>query len=197
MKARVLKQLYPRVRRGLPTLGTPEETLARYTERTESEDILDLDALVRRYTYLSGATGFVTGLPGWLLLPVVLPANVIGNAAIQLHLTMVIALAAGCDLDDPVVRHRCTNCLLGNWTDEGQSDETEEAAKRTGLKIGERVVRYAASRLVRSAAHRSARLFGLRRVPLLGGFMSAGSDIALTRHVAHCAQERFLGLPAE
>ena len=190
MKASMLKRLYPRVMNGLPVLGTPAELVMRHTDELGA---VDVDAMVRHYTVMSGVTGFVTGLPGFLLLPVALPADIVGNAAIQLHMTAAIALAGGFDPRESEIQEACMACLLEHIADPGRNEEGEELAKRSGVKVGERVVRFAASRALKHTAQRAGRRIGLGRLPVLGGLLGASTDATLTREVSRCARIRFLG----
>ena len=205
MKSQLLKPLYAKVRRGLPGLGTPADVARRFGGRTDASGVgapppADLDAAADRiaalYIGLGGATGFVGGLPGFLLLPVTLPANLIAVAALQLHLCAALAVLGGHDPEDPETRDQCIRCLLDRMDAGGPNSEDAEVATRTGLKLAERGIRYAAEKTTRLAgwAARSVvlRRTGLGRLPLVGGVLGAGSDAVVTRHVARCARAAFL-----
>lgn len=193
MKATLLKPLYQKTIQGLPLLGSPEATARRFTDDAGTHNT---DALIAYYTTLSGATGFVCGLPGFLMLPLTLPTNVVGVAALQMHMTATMAVMGDHDLNAPLTRDRCVDCLLEKVDHSGSNTEEEEVATRTGVKLAERAVRYTAEksmRLARKAAHNYVlRKVSARRLPLVGGVLGASTDAYVTRHVGQCARTKFL-----
>lgn len=196
MKATLLKPLYDRAIGGLPLMGTPADVARRFAP-TGGGDAPATDRIVAFYTGLGGATGFVCGLPGFLLMPVTLPANLAGVALIQLHMSATFAYLGGHDLDDPATRDRCIRCLLEKIDAPGRNTEEEEAASRVSVKLLERGVRLVleqTTRLAGKAARSYAlRKLGARRIPLFGGILGAGSDAYVTAHVGRCARAEFLG----
>lgn len=187
-------RLYDRVNRGLPLLGTPAEHAARLLEETGRPGPA-ADAAISLATVLGGATGFIFGLPGLLLTPITLPANVVGAAAVQLHLAATLAAIAGHDPADPATRWACVACLERKVGREGRNEPEEEVAVRAGIKVAERLVRLAGESAARGAGWAARRLVlrGVgRRIPGVGGVVGASTDGLMTRHVAACARERFL-----
>ena len=198
MKDDLFGVLYDRVLNGLPVLGTPQGLAAELLEESGRPGDA-ADAAISLATVLGGATGFVFGLPGLLLTPVTLPANVVGAAAIQLHLAATIAAIGGHDTGDPATRLACLACLEKRIGRPGHNAPPEALAARTGIKLGERALRLVAEAATRGGgwAARRVALRGLgRRIPGLGGLIGAGSDGLMTRHVGACARDRFLGAPA-
>lgn len=193
MKVHLLKPLYDKVIQGLPLLGTPADAARRFGG---SGTPRDADRIARRYIALGGAAGFVSGLPGFLLLPVTVPANLAGVAALQLHLCATLAHLGGHDINDPDTRARCIGCLLDRMDAQGENSEEAEVATRTGVKLAERGARLVAEKSIGLAKWTARRVVlgktGLGRLPLIGGVISAGSDAVVTRHVARCARARFL-----
>lgn len=192
MKRSVFRFVYGRVLRGLPGLGTPRDVAAR--ARAESPD-LDAAAarIVRTHTALGASQGFVFGLPGWLLLPVTLPANLAAAAAVQLHMAASLAALAGDAPESPEIRERCVSCLLRPAPGQPPEAEEEELARRTRGKLVERGARWAVGRGVKRVARSALRRVGVRSVPLVGGIIGGGADGWRTRNVAACAVAEFLG----
>ena len=193
MKSTLLKPLYKKAVSGLPVIGTPEDVVRRFSNGSAEDEA---DRLIGYYTSLAGATGFVGGLPGFLLMPITLPANMAGVALIQLHMSASLALMGGRDLGAADTRDECIDCLLEKISERGKNTEEEEVASRTAVKLGERAVRLlvaGASKLAGRAARSYAlRKLGARRIPLFGGFLGAGTDAYVTRYVGRCAKETFL-----
>lgn len=195
MRADIFGRVYDRVGRGLPVLGTPQALAGRLLEETGTRENA-ADAAISLATVLGGGTGFVFGLPGFLLTPVTLPANVVGAAGIQLHLAATIAAIAGHDPADPAIRSACLACLEKKVGRAGRNEPEEEMAVRAGIKVLERVLRLAGEQAARGAGWAARRVFLRRigrRIPGVGGLIGAGSDGLMTRHVGRCARARFLG----
>lgn len=194
MKSTLLKPLYKKAVSGLPVIGTPEAVARRFSNGSPGEDA---DRMIGYYTGLAGATGFVSGLPGFLLLPITLPANMAGVALIQLHMSAAMASMGGRDLGAAETRDACIDCLLEKMTESGKNTEEEEVTSRTVVKLAERGVRLllaGTSKLAGKAARSFAlRKLGARRIPLFGGFLGAGTDAYVTSYVGRCAKAEFLG----
>lgn len=194
MKAALLKPLYRKTIQGLPLLGTPADVSRRFADTADGSP--DGDRLIGLYMSLCGATGFVCGLPGFLMLPITLPTNVAGVATLQLHMSAAFAVLGGHDLHDPATRDACIGCLLEKIDESGKNTEEEEVVSRTGVKLMERGIRLVieqSARLAGKAARSLAlRKLGVRRLPLVGGVLGASSDAFVTRHVGRCAQATFL-----
>lgn len=195
----VLDRMYPSVLGGLPVLGSPQALAA---EIAATPGTLDdhVDRLVRRHIALSSATGFVSGLGGWLTLPVALPANLAGVALVQLHMAASVAALAGRDPSVPAVREAVLGCLVGVMPDDDSRTANDEAVDRVGLKLAERGLRFVVSTTLDAAtwgakklASSQVRRRALRGVPLVGGLIGAVSDGYVTLQVARAARDAFIG----
>jgi hypothetical protein len=192
----IFNGLYDRAVEGLPLLGTPEGLAERLLEETGSPAAAS-EAALSLATVLGGATGFLFGLPGFLLTPVTLPANVVGAATLQLHLAATIAALADHEPNDPATRAACLACLEKKIGRPGRNEPEQEAAFRAGIKVLERLIRLAGESAARGAGWAARRLFIRqlgRRIPGVGGIIGAGSDGFMTYHVGRSAQARFLGI---
>lgn len=198
MQSILLRPVYHRALKGFPVLGTPAEASRRFGSGGGSLESR-ADRLIAAYVGMGGATGFACGVPGILLTPITLPANVAGVAFIQMHMTAAVAALGGHDLDAIETREMCIECLLEKITDDGANTEKKEAAARTGVKLAERGARVAFGLTLGGRAARGAIVRGtvLRRVPLIGGVIGAGSDAYVTAHVGRCAKLKFLPVAAD
>ena len=201
MQAYLLHRIYPKALGGLPGLGTPIEAATRArsdaaTPRAQARSV------VARYLALSGTTGFVTNLGGWITMPVTLPANLAGVALLQLHMGQTIAALAGHDPSAPAVRGRVIACLLGDGTAEPTRTETEEAVDRVGVKLAERALRTLAGQVARTTgraavgtakwlAERRLKRLVTRGIPVVGGVIAAASDAYSTRTVSRALLDSF------
>ena len=195
----VLDRLYPSVLDGVPGLGTPE---ARASEARLGGGSLDeqVDRLVRRHVALSASAGFLSGLGGWITLPVVLPANMAAVASVQLHMAASIAALAGHDPRLPATRERVLTCLIGSGPSDPARDAEQETLDRFGLKLAERGLNLVVSSTVGAAKWGAKKVAAgrikrklFRGIPLVGGFIGAASDGYVTMKVAEAAREEFFG----
>ena len=184
MTSFLLNQLYPKAVSGLPLVDTPEKLAAPYLRRGASR--AHAEAMIGQHIALSGLTGFVTGLGGWLSMPVTLPANLAGVALLQLHMAASCAVLAGRDLNDSDTRTEVVECLLKTRKGEPNTEQ-EETLSRATVKLAEKGVRsIAKASFLWSAAAAGRRIGGriARGVPFLGGVIGAISDAYNTRIVA-------------
>ncbi|MEM1116060.1 MAG: EcsC family protein [Bacteroidota bacterium] len=195
----VLDRLYPTVLDGIPGLGSPMELAAEVRAGGGSFDE-QVDRLVRRHVALSGAAGFLSGLGGWLTLPVVLPANMAAVASVQLHMAASVAALAGHDPRQAGTRERVLRCLVGAGPQDPERDADQETLDRFGLKLAERGLNLVVSTAVGAITWGTKQVIGrqirrryLRGIPLVGGFIGAASDGYVTAKVAQAAREEFMG----
>jgi len=195
----VLDRLYPSVLDGVPGLGTPQ---ARAADARLAGGSLDeqVDRLVRRHIAVSASAGFLSGLGGWVTLPVVLPANLAAVASVQLHMAASIAALAGHDPRLPATRERVLSCLIGSGPADPARDAEQETLDRFGLKLAERGLNLVVSSTVGAAKWGAKKVVAgrvkrklLRGIPLVGGFIGAASDGYVTMKVAEAARDEFFG----
>lgn len=195
----VLDRLYPTVLDGLPGLGSPMDLAAEVKKRGGDLDD-QADRLVRRHVAISASAGFVSGLGGWLVLPVVLPANLAGVALVQLHMAASIAALAGHDPRQAGIRERVIGCLIGSGPADPARDAEQETLDRFGIKLAERGLNFVVSNAVGAAKWGARKVVAgqvrrrlLRGIPLVGGFIGAASDGYVTTKVAQAARDEFIG----
>ncbi|MEM9997338.1 MAG: EcsC family protein [Bacteroidota bacterium] len=197
MKSFLLNTLYPRALDGLPVLGTPEAFAAPYAAKTGPKRHR-AEQMVRAHLGAASATGFVSGLGGWLTLPITIPANLAGVALVQLHMTASVAHLGGHNLQDPKTQERVVGCLIGDPDDETEREATDEAVDRFGVKFAEKGLQFVATQSWRLAKFATERRLA-RRIPIVGGVIGGLSDLYNTHLVARCALDAFIesgGLPA-
>lgn len=185
MKTFFLTQLYPRALDGLPLLGTPEATAAPWRQRRGARRAR-AEQMISPHLLLAGTTGFVTGLGGFLTMPIAVPADLAGVALLQLHMAASCAALAGRDLHTKATRAEVVECLLK--TDVGENTVEEETANRVGVKLAEKGLRFFIGKAVTWSAKQAGERLMARRfargIPLVGGAIGAVSDAYITRVVA-------------
>lgn len=157
-----------------------------------------IDAIVRSHLRFAAAGGFVTGLGGFVTLPVALPANVLEFYALATRVVAAIASLRGYDLRQQGVRSAIMLTLVGA--------DADDLLKKAGVASTGRLANLAAQRmpgpalmvlnkgigfrLISSMGKSALSRFG-KSVPVVGGVIGAGVDVYLLRRIADHARREF------
>jgi hypothetical protein len=96
--------------------------------------------IVRRKAVKNGWVGAVTGVPGVLLLPVTVPADLIATWKLQVHLILCIAHVYGHDASTTDLKTDILLVLAG--------DSAKEALKRFGIEVGKATTKKAVDKYI-------------------------------------------------
>lgn len=158
-----------------------------------------IDALVASHGKLAAAGGFVTGIGGFVTLPVALPANVVGFYGITTRMVAGIAHLRGYDLARPEVRSAVLLTLVGA--------DAQNLLHKSGMSPTGKIADVALRRLPGPALMVLNKGIGFRLlsqvgkkgfsrlgrgVPLVGGAIGAGLDWWLLRKIADSARKEFV-----
>jgi len=156
-------------------------------------------ALARRTTVTGGIGGFVTGLGGFVTMPVSLPVNVAEFYLQAVRMVGSIATLRGYDISEPRVRTAVLLTLVGS--------DSDEVLKKAGMMTaGSRITSYALGglppaalmvvnkavgfRLMRGVSEKVLSRFG-RGIPLAGGLVGGGIDGYMMKKIADHAMKEF------
>jgi uncharacterized protein (DUF697 family) len=185
--------------RGIGPLSSAESLAAEYLgEAKYRDDDARVAALIKWETAKNFTTGFVTGLGGFITLPVAIPSALAASWVVQARMAAAIARIYGHDLDAELVRTKILLSLAG--------DVAKEAMKDLGLKVGDRLTQRAvdqipgrflvevnkriAARLAAQVGARVALRFP-RAVPVFGGVVGGSLDAVVCRKVGRTAKTLF------
>ncbi len=171
------------------------------------EALLDVDGdreqavarLARASTVKGGIGGFVTGLGGFVTMPVSLPLNVAEFYIQAVRMVGGIATLRGYDVDEPRVRTAVLLTLVGS--------DSEEVLKKAGMATaGSRLTSYALKgmppaalmvvnkavgfRLMRGVSEKLLSRLG-RGIPVAGGLVGGGIDAFMMKKIADHAMKEF------
>jgi hypothetical protein len=177
----------------------PAAEVARRAFAKTGETEQAIDRIVSNHTRMAAGGGFVTGLGGFVTLPVALPANVLSFYVLATRMVGAIAAARGYDTTKPDVRTAILLTLTG-------SDATEVLAKAGVGPVSGRVTAIAlrrlppsllmvvnkgvAFRIVVKLGQKGLARFG-RAVPIIGGLIGGVLDVLLIRRIGRKAREQF------
>lgn len=154
-----------------------------------------VDRVVAQHVRTAAGNGFVTGLGGFLTLPVALPANLVGFYALATRMVAATAHLRGHDLQDAAVRTAVLETLVdagARMPVAGRAGGlvTRMLTRRLPAPVQMAVDKGVGFRLLGQMSARSLGRLG-RGVPLAGGVMGAGADAYLLHRIGGSARERF------
>lgn len=156
-------------------------------------------ALVKWQNAKSATTGFVTGLGGFITLPVAIPANLASNYYIQLRMIAAIAIMGGHDVKDDRVRTVAYVCICGNAGMEILRDTgilianklTQQAIKKIPIEVIKKINKSVGFRLMTKGG--TTGVVNLTKVvPFVGGVVGGIFDGVSTNMVGSTARKLFL-----
>lgn len=157
-----------------------------------------VESLINWETTKNFSTGFITGLGGFVTLPVTIPASLGASWILQMRMAAAIARIYGHDLKEDRVRTLLLCIIIGQ--------DIKEVCKQVGIKVAQnltyvairklpvemlkRINRAVATQLVTKAGAKG--LINLTKlVPVVGGVVGGTFDAVTCRITAKAAQMAF------
>ena len=179
---------------GKSVMELADEYVTRYG-RTDAA----IDRMVSNQRLKCTTTGFVTGLGGFMTLPVTLPADLATSLYIEIRMIAAVAAIRGYDINSDEVKTLVYLCLVGNAAGDilkqaGIKCMTNWAAKKLIPLISEKIAQQVAKNvgsklLVKTAAKGLPKLVKL--VPFVGGIVGGAYNYGEVSLFAKMAKERF------
>jgi len=183
--------------------GPRYEPNASPTRRGNPADHDDIEKTIKRLILESveaaSVNGFVTGLGGFIAMPVTVPANMAGALVINARLAGAIAYLRGYDPKDPHVRTVATLVAVGS--------NAQQIVRTFGIAAGARLaiqaIRVLPIALIREINKKVGFMllakYGTKRalitlakgVPLVGGVIGGAVDATMTSVVGRTAKAMF------
>ncbi len=198
---RLVNWIIDRAIEGVPPLSSASDLAQEYL--IDSSYINNDDrvaALINWESSKNFTTGFITGLGGLLTLPVSVPSALGASWIIQARMSGAIAVIDGHNLKEDRVRTLILLSIVG--------DAAKEVLKQSGVKIGrkltEKVVmqvpgkvlieinKKVGFRLLTKAGEKGV-INLIKAVPVVGGLVAGGFDVAMCRAVGRVAHDIFKG----
>jgi len=177
----------------------PATSIAHAVRRRTAYPEEAVERIVRLHVVGGMVGGFVTGLGGFVTMPVALPVNVAEFYLQATRMVGAIATVRGYDVRDPQVRTAVLLTLVGSKADEvlAKAGMAPGGGAFTRLALGKLppaalmvVNKAVAFRLMRGVFERIFSRFG-RVVPLVGGVIGAVVDGWMMRRIAEHAMVEF------
>ncbi|MCW2738840.1 EcsC family protein [Nocardioides sp.] len=184
---------------GRGPLRPAREVAADALAKADGDAEKAIGALARATTVKGGIGGFVTGVGGFVTMPVSLPVNVAEFYLQAVRMVGSIATLRGYDVSEPRVRTAILLTLVGS--------DSDEVLKKAGMTTaGSRVTSYALKglppaalmvvnkavgfRLMRGVSEKLLSRLG-RGIPLAGGLVGGGIDGFMMKKIADHAMKEF------
>jgi len=184
---------------GRGPLSSAREVAEEALARTGGDREQAIARLARATTVKGGIGGFLTGLGGFVTMPVSLPLNVAEFYLQAVRMVGGIATLRGYDIDEPRVRTAVLLTLVGS--------DSEEVLKKAGMATaGSRLTSYALKgmppaalmvvnkavgfRLMRGVSEKLLSRLG-RGIPVAGGLVGGGIDGFMMKKIADHAMKEF------
>lgn len=197
--ARGVRQFLDKAIDGFPGFPGAREVARRHLARRRDVDLAIRDVL-DQHVRLAGAQGFVANIGGVAIMAVAIPANLAGVGLLQVRLVAAIQHLRGYDVNDPRVRTAALMTLLGEDDVKaaikrgefpGHPHEVAVAAGDADPRLLERVGAEVTQALVTRVGGKHATLAVTKRIPVLGGAVSAGVDAFSTYTIGRYAGREF------
>ena len=181
--SRGVRQFLSKAIDGFPGFPGSREIARKHLARTQDVDAA-VKAVIDQHVRLAGAQGFVTNLGGVVTLAISIPTNLVGLAILQVRMVAAIAHLRGYEISAPRVRAAALMTLLG---EDGVREAIEDKDLQDhphDLAVGadpdtttlEKITAEVTQALVTRVGGKNATLTITRRVPIIGGAISAGVD---------------------
>ncbi len=183
----------------------PYESAAQVAEKALGRSRGDIeraiDRVVSRHSTTGAAGGFVTGLGGFVTMPVALPANIFEFYVTATRMVAAIAVLRGYDAKSPEIRAAVLLTLVGSKSHEILNRAGVALAMPGGRLAGLALSRLPASaimvinkavgfRLLRGLVEKTVSRLG-RAIPFAGGLVGGGLDWWMMRRIGSQARQEF------
>lgn len=195
----LLDKLYDNSIKGLPKVSPPIENLAAdYLSKNPDKETA-AKSFINYQIAKCTTSGFVTGLGGFITLPIAIPANVSSVLYVQMRMIACLAHMGGYDTTSDQVQTLVYACLAGISLD--------QVVKQVGIKVGVKFANAMVKKIPGSVLIKINQKVGFRlltkfgtkgvinigkAVPVVGGVISGGFDFVETKIIADRAYKMFI-----
>lgn len=154
-----------------------------------------VNSLIRWQNTKAATVGFVTGLGGAAVLPVMVPSNIASVLFIQVRMIAAIALMGGHNLKDDKVKTLVFMCMCGSSGLDVLKSFSISVGKQALLKINKEVIKKINSAIgVRLLARtgESSAVSLTKAIPFFGGVIGGSFDAITTNMIGKVAKEVFI-----
>ena len=195
----LLDALYGQAVDGIPKVSESVADFANdYLEHSPSTEKA-AKALIANQIIKCGTSGFLSGLGGVITLPVTIPANVSSVLYVQMRMIAALAYMGGFDIKSDQVKTLVYACLTGS----SAAEILKSAGVQFGQKLTTSTIKSISGKTLtainQKVGFRFVTKFGEKgiinlgkMVPVVGGIIGGGFDVAGTKVIANNAYKMFI-----
>ena len=195
----ILSTLYIKSVDGIPKVSLPVDDLVEdYLSKNENVEQA-VKSLINNSTVKCGTSGFLTSFGGFATMIATLPANITSVMYVQLRMCCAIAKMGGYDIHSDQVQTLIYACLTGSAATEILKSSGIKFANKFGVAMVDKIPGKALTAINRKVGFRFMTKFGEtgiinlgKVVPVVGGFVGGGIDVASTRIIGKNAYNIFV-----
>lgn len=195
----ILSTLYIKSVDGIPKVSLPVDDLVEdYLSKNKNVEQA-VKSLINNSTVKCGTSGFLTSFGGFATMIATLPANITSVMYVQLRMCCAIAKMGGYDIHSDQVQTLIYACLTGSAATEILKSSGIKFANKFGVAMVDKIPGKALTAINRKVGFRFMTKFGEtgiinlgKVVPVVGGFVGGGIDVASTRIIGKNAYNIFV-----
>ncbi len=195
----ILNTLYIKSVDGIPKVSLPVDDLVKdYLAKNDNVEKA-VKSLINNSTIKCGTSGFLTSFGGFASMIATLPANMTSVIYVQLRMCCAIAKMGGYDIHSDQVQTLIYACLTGSTATEILKSSGIKFANKFGVAMVDKIPGKALTAINRKVGFRFMTKFGEtgiinlgKVVPVVGGFVGGGIDVASTRIIGKNAYKIFV-----
>ena len=195
----ILSTLYIKSVDGIPNVSLPVDDLVEdYLSKNENVEQA-VKSLINNSIVKCGTSGFLTSFGGFATMIATLPANITSVMYVQLRMCCAIAKMSGYDIHSDQVQTLIYACLTGSAATEILKSSGIKFANKFGVAMVDKIPGKALTAINRKVGFRFMTKFGEtgiinlgKVVPVVGGFVGGGIDVASTRIIGKNAYNIFV-----
>ena len=195
---KILDVCYDKALDGIPLVSESVEELGNEYINKYGRTDLAISKLVNTQIAKCGTSGFLTGLGGMITLPISVPANISSVIYVQLRMIATIAYIRGFNPKDDEVRTCAYVCLTGKAMSDVLKETGIKTANKLALNMVKKIPGATLTKINQKVGFRLVTKFGEKGVinlgkaiPLVGGFIGGGFDVATTKTISNNAKNMF------
>ncbi|MFV0419607.1 MAG: EcsC family protein [Dysgonomonas sp.] len=184
--AKTLDWAYARAIGGLTGLDSAYELGNNYLQKKGTLE-QQVDSLIKWQVAKAATSGFVTGLGGFAILPLTIPANIASVIYIQIRMITAIAYMGGHDIRDDKVKSLVYISMAGN----GAKELLKDISVKAGEKFLNKIIEKVSTKLATKIGEKGVASLG-KAIPVAGGIIGGTFDGATTKVIGEVAKKIFI-----
>lgn len=195
----ILNTLYVKSVNGIPKVSLPVDDLVEDYLSKNNDTEKAVQSLINNSTVKCGTSGFLTSFGGFASMIATLPANVTSVMYVQLRMCCAIAKMGGYDIHSDQVQTLIYVCLTGSAATDILKSSGVKFANKFGVAMVDKIPGKALTAINKKVGFRFVTKFGEtgiinlgKVVPVIGGFVGGGIDVASTKIIGKNAYKIFV-----